>query len=155
MFVTHDQAEALAMADLVAVMERGRLRQVGPPEELFERPADCFVAGFVGRSARFRAVVERPGLLRAAGVALAADDTPPAGPVEVFLRPHRVVLGADGPLPARVLARTYEGATALLTLDTPLGSLLAAPSVLLIAVALAVVLLVERAAGLTRTLSRE
>ncbi len=47
-FVTHDQAEALALADRIAVMERGRIRQVGTPVEVFRRPANTFVAGFIG-----------------------------------------------------------------------------------------------------------
>jgi putative spermidine/putrescine transport system ATP-binding protein len=123
-FVTHDQAEALAMADLVAVMDRGRLEQCATPEELFERPATPFVAGFVGRSSRFAAEVEAPGRLRIAGQALDAAETPSRGPVQVFVRPHRVQVGT-GALPARIATRTYEGATALLTLETPLGPLLA------------------------------
>ena len=53
LFVTHDQAEALAMADLVAVMDRGRIAQLDAPDAVFERPATPFVARFVGRSARF------------------------------------------------------------------------------------------------------
>ncbi|WNM40204.1 ABC transporter ATP-binding protein [Micromonospora halotolerans] len=47
-FVTHDQAEALALADRIAVMEGGRIRQVGTPTEVFRRPANTFVAGFIG-----------------------------------------------------------------------------------------------------------
>ena len=47
-FVTHDQAEALALADRIAVMEGGRIRQVGTPKEVFRRPANTFVAGFIG-----------------------------------------------------------------------------------------------------------
>jgi multiple sugar transport system ATP-binding protein len=47
-FVTHDQAEALAMADRMAVMEAGRIRQVGTPREVFQRPANLFVANFIG-----------------------------------------------------------------------------------------------------------
>ena len=124
-FVTHDQAEALAMADLVAVMNRGRLEQCGTPEDLFERPMTRFVAGFVGRSSRFAATVEAPGLLRAGGLALRAAETPSGGAVEAYIRPHHVALGADGAIPARVATRTYEGATALLTLETPLGALIA------------------------------
>jgi putative spermidine/putrescine transport system ATP-binding protein len=119
-FVTHDQAEALAMADLVAVMDRGRLEQVGTPEALFERPATPFVAGFVGRSSRFAGEVSG-GTVRINGATLAAA-TQAQGAVQVFIRPHRVVLG-DGGLPSRVTTRTYEGATALLALETPLGPL--------------------------------
>ena len=48
MFVTHDQSEALALADRMAVMESGVIRQVGTPSELFHRPANLFVARFIG-----------------------------------------------------------------------------------------------------------
>ena len=47
-FVTHDQAEALALADRIAVMEAGRIRQIGTPREVFDRPANMFVANFIG-----------------------------------------------------------------------------------------------------------
>jgi len=122
-FVTHDQSEALAMADLVAVMDRGRLEQCAAPEALFERPATPFVAGFVGRSSRFPGVVEAPGRVRIRDTVIEAAETPPPGRAEIFIRPHRVALGAG--MPARVATRTFEGATALLSLDTPLGALLA------------------------------
>ena len=122
-FVTHDQSEALAMADLVAVMNRGRLEQLGTPEDLFERPATPFVAGFVGRSSRFAATVEAPGRLRIGPRALSAMETPAPGPAQVFVRPHRVRIDTGGDLPARVTTRTYEGATALLSLETDIGPL--------------------------------
>src|SRR5205807_7969570 len=48
--VTHDQEEAMTMADTIAVMSRGRIEQLGPPEELYERPRTAFVAGFLGAS---------------------------------------------------------------------------------------------------------
>jgi spermidine/putrescine transport system ATP-binding protein len=69
-FVTHDQEEAMAMADRIAVMNSGRLEQVGTPEEIYARPSSRFVADFVGESNFFE--VER----RAAGVAVAADGSP-------------------------------------------------------------------------------
>ena len=124
-FVTHDQAEALALADLVAVMDQGRLEQIGPPEELFERPATPFVARFVGRSSAFAGTIEAPGRVRVGETLLMAAETPPPGPAQIFVRPHRVQLGPAGDIPAEVTLRTYEGATALLTLATPLGTLLA------------------------------
>ncbi len=83
-FVTHDQAEALAMADQVAVMGAGRIVQLGTPEDVFERPASAFVAEFVGRSAWLRGVVEAgavragPALLRAPGWAVTVPLTLPA-----------------------------------------------------------------------------
>ena len=48
MFVTHDQGEALTMSDRIAVMSRGRVEQIGTPEEIYDRPASIFVAGFIG-----------------------------------------------------------------------------------------------------------
>jgi multiple sugar transport system ATP-binding protein len=50
-FVTHDQAEALALADRIAVMDSGRIQQLGTPREIFQRPANVFVAGFIGSTA--------------------------------------------------------------------------------------------------------
>jgi multiple sugar transport system ATP-binding protein len=67
-FVTHDQAEALAMSDRMAVMDAGRIRQIGTPKEVFQRPASTFVAGFIGSTPMnlIPATVERD-TLRAAG----------------------------------------------------------------------------------------
>ena len=61
--------------------------------------------------------------MRAKGHVLEAEGTPPRGPVQVFIRPHRIRLGGEGQIPARVATRTYEGATALVSLDTSLGLL--------------------------------
>lgn len=128
-FVTHDQTEALAMADLVAVMNQGRVEQLGTPEEVFERPATRFVATFVGRAARLAAEVAGPGLLRAGGATLRAAEGPAAGRVEIFLRPHHVRPLADGMaaenvLEGRVLRRTYTGDLVSLELETEAGRLL-------------------------------
>jgi putative spermidine/putrescine transport system ATP-binding protein len=107
LFVTHDQAEALAMADLVAVMEQGRVVQMDVPEQVFERPAAPFVAEFVGRSARFEGAAESGGV-RVGPVLLRAEAVP-AGRVRVFVRPHRIrVLGAAEAADT-VLDGTVEG----------------------------------------------
>jgi spermidine/putrescine transport system ATP-binding protein len=63
-YVTHDQEEALTMSDRIAVMNRGRVEQVDTPEEVYERPATTFVAGFIGVSNLMPAVVTRPGEVR-------------------------------------------------------------------------------------------
>jgi spermidine/putrescine transport system ATP-binding protein len=60
-YVTHDQEEALTMSDRIAVMNRGRVEQVGDPEQVYERPATTFVAGFIGVSNLIPAVVAGPG----------------------------------------------------------------------------------------------
>ena len=62
--VTHDQEEAMTMADRIAVMNQGHVEQLGPPEELYERPATAFVAGFLGVSNLLAGVVEGPGAVR-------------------------------------------------------------------------------------------
>ena len=93
-FVTHDQGEALTMCDKVAVMNAGRLEQAGTPVELYEHPRTAFVAGFVGRTNRLKAVA-RDGAVDLAGQRLAAP-AGVSGPVDVMIRPHRVALGPEG-----------------------------------------------------------
>jgi spermidine/putrescine transport system ATP-binding protein len=63
-YVTHDQEEALTMSDRIAVMNRGRVEQVGIPEDVYERPATTFVAGFIGVSNLLPASVAAPGQVR-------------------------------------------------------------------------------------------
>ena len=125
-FVTHDQAEALAMADQVAVMQDGRVAQLGPPADVFERPATPFVAEFVGRSARLSGVVE-DGSVRAGPVLLHAPGLPPAGsPVTVFVRPHRIRLlapgeAAENAVDGTVAVLDYTGEVVQVVLDTGAG----------------------------------
>ena len=68
LFVTHDQEEAFDLSDRIAVMQAGRLRQMGPPRELYERPADRFVAGFVGRVNELPVRVEEDAVVLPGGV---------------------------------------------------------------------------------------
>ena len=123
-FVTHDQAEALAMADLVAVMQSGAVAQLGTPEDVFERPVTSFVAEFVGRSARLHGVAEAGGVR--AGPALLRAAAPASGPVQVFVRPHRIRLldaagSADNILSGTVAALDYTGEAVQVVVDTPAG----------------------------------
>jgi len=93
-FVTHDQEEALELADRVAILNLGRIEQVGEPVEVSERPASAFVAGFVGEGARFEGRVEgglfRSGALTA--IARGARD----GAALAFVRPHQFALAGAG-----------------------------------------------------------
>ena len=92
--VTHDQEEALIMADRLVVMSEGAVRQVGSQRDLYERPADRFVAGFVGRSNLLSGRVIGPGRFETeAGVAIACLDGA-LGPGVIALRPERLALGA-------------------------------------------------------------
>jgi len=108
-YVTHDQVEAMTMGDRIAVMNRGRLEQVGTPEELYERPANAFVAGFIGSPAASFARFEPAGggRWRHGAVELALPSGPPAGPALLGIRPEHVRLWEDGlgllgPLSGRV-----------------------------------------------------
>ena len=76
-YVTHDQVEAMTMGDRIAVMNHGRLEQVGTPEELYDRPANLAVAGFIGSPAMsFAPVLAEGGLLRGAGFRIPAGGAP-------------------------------------------------------------------------------
>jgi len=92
--VTHDQEEALTMADRMVVMSDGVVRQIGSQTDLYERPADRFVADFVGRSTMLEGVVEVGGrFVTGGGLILRCVDAP-SGPSTLALRPERLTLGA-------------------------------------------------------------
>jgi putative spermidine/putrescine transport system ATP-binding protein len=105
--VTHDQEEALTMADRLVVMADGAVRQVGGQRDLYERPADQFVAGFVGRSTFLAGMVEDAQTFRTAGgLALRSPPTTVRGPAALGLRPERLSLGVS----AAGLANELNGA---------------------------------------------
>ena len=119
LFVTHDQVEALSMCDRVAVMEAGRLVQLGTPHEIYEHPRNPFIADFVGRTNKLRGTVREPGLVEVGPLRLRADGTPPPGARSlVMVRPHRIrIAGPVGSPPdgrenmasGRVVRTTYVG----------------------------------------------
>jgi putative spermidine/putrescine transport system ATP-binding protein len=89
--VTHDQEEALTVADRLVVMAEGEIRQVGSQQDLYERPADRFVAGFVGRSTFLAGrVAERGRFVTAGGIGIAVPDALAAGPAVLAIRPEAV-----------------------------------------------------------------
>jgi len=114
-YVTHDQVEAMTMGERIAILEQGVLQQVGPPQEVYERPANLFVAGFIGNpptnTVDGRVVAEGeqlclelpggrvplpPGPLAQAVASRGTDE------VVVGVRPEHLVLAPDGPVPAIV-----------------------------------------------------
>ena len=125
LFVTHDQEEALAIADRVGVMREGRLEQLAPPTEVYSRPATSFVAEFVGLSNRLAGEV-RGGevIVRGCKLPLVERDTPD-GQVVALVRPEAVSLAShapgseagSGPLTGTVIAITFLGATSRVTVD--------------------------------------
>jgi putative spermidine/putrescine transport system ATP-binding protein len=115
--VTHDQEEALTMADRLVVMREGRVRQVGTQQDLYERPADSFIAGFVGRSSFIDGRIEASGRFRSAGGLLIACAGGSVGPATLALRPERLRLAAapqadmDNDHPGVVEFVSYLGAS--------------------------------------------
>ena len=112
-FVTHDQAEALAMCDRIAVMEKGRVAQLGTPHDIYEHPASEFVADFVGRSNRLAAEARPDGTIALGALRLQAPQPVAPGRVTVMIRPHRIAFVP--PLPGwnggegRIARVTYIG----------------------------------------------
>jgi putative spermidine/putrescine transport system ATP-binding protein len=99
-YVTHDQEEALTMSDRVALMHEGRIAQLGPSIELYERPASEFVADFIGESNILAGrAVERTRLELADGLSATVPDEAvlrPGQPVRLVLRPEKIHLAEDG-----------------------------------------------------------
>jgi ABC-type sugar transport system ATPase subunit len=119
-YVTHDQVEAMTMADRIAVLSAGRLQQVGTPQQVYDAPANLFVAQFIGTPPMNTV----PGTIRAAnggapivdvggghvpvppGLGASLDD---GRPVVVGVRPEHLVLAADGPVEQKVRAVEWLG----------------------------------------------
>ena len=119
-YVTHDQSEALTMSDRIAVFHQGRIQQLATPSELYERPANAFVASFIGENNRFDGtLVARDGpscrVRLADGTELSATvgaDLAPGAAVVISLRPEHVFIGAHegaNVLPAHMLEVIYLG----------------------------------------------
>ena len=96
LFVTHDQEEALSMANRVGVMRSGRLEQVAAPGELYADPATAFVAEFVGTMNRIPGELEADGRVRVLGAVLPVKGDRPDGPADVLVRPENLRLAAGG-----------------------------------------------------------
>ena len=119
--VTHDREEAMTMADRIVIMDKGRIAQVGVPEEVYDRPVSPFVASFMGAENRLELDVTRDGAASAihtqgAARAVRWDGEIPAGPVVAYFRDDVARLGAPDAapegeivLPGTIVARAYPG----------------------------------------------
>jgi putative spermidine/putrescine transport system ATP-binding protein len=122
LFVTHDQEEALAIADRVGVMKEGRIEQLAPPTEVYSHPATSFVAEFVGLTNRLDGEVSG-GQVTVRGCTLPLMEAGvPDGRVVALVRPEAVTLAShtsaeSGPLVGTVIAVTFLGATSRVTVD--------------------------------------
>jgi putative spermidine/putrescine transport system ATP-binding protein len=117
-FVTHDQIEALALADRIVVMKGGKIEQIGTPEDIYNAPVSSFVADFVG--------FENIFALEGGALKTANGTTPLTGPVPsasgLAWRPRMVTLGS-GPFQGTVRGTSFAGNTREYLLDTPLGAM--------------------------------
>ena len=125
LLVTHDQEEAFAFADHIGVMRDGRLLQWASAFELYHRPADTFVARFVGEGRLLPGEVVADGRIRTA-LGLLRGELPPmataGAAVQVLLRPDDLLPGEETDLPAEVLGADFRGAEILYRLRLPGGA---------------------------------
>ncbi len=119
-YVTHDQAEAMTTADLIAVMNAGKIEQLGTPEEIYERPVSAFVAKFIGAANVLSGKALDTGTLEIAGQPVKTTGTPlsTGSAASISIRQHEVQLlarpvggDADNMLPASVRRQVFLGAT--------------------------------------------
>ncbi|MDX1614128.1 MAG: ABC transporter ATP-binding protein [Candidatus Promineifilaceae bacterium] len=112
-FVTHDQEEALFIGDRVALMNEGRLEQIGTPEEVFQRPTTRFVADFMGQTDMLPGITTRAGVQTPLGLLPRLDTLEVGTPVEVVIRPNdvRLALQARGvnDQPGQILRQRFVG----------------------------------------------
>jgi ABC-type sugar transport system ATPase subunit len=129
-FVTHDQIEAMTMGQRIAVLDRGRLRQVGAPADVYRAPADAFVAGFVGSPGmNILAGGPEPDRKRVVGCGSLRFRVPVnvTGPIQVGVRAEHLTLGAEGEGVGDAAVRMVEplGSDTLVHLDAGGASLVA------------------------------
>jgi putrescine transport system ATP-binding protein len=140
--VTHDQEEAMTLADRIAVMDRGAVQQVGPPAEVYEHPATRFVANFLGSISQFDAVVEAAGQGTArlsvpafGGTVQVATNGLSAGEaLTLAVRPEKLVLHQVRPdvsnvIEGRIKDLAYFGKDSLYRVTLPSGQLISVHAV--------------------------
>jgi multiple sugar transport system ATP-binding protein len=128
-YVTHDQLEAMSMADQIAVMNRGRVEQIGSPQEIYDRPASMFVADFIGSpSMNF---LRFTGSLKSGDLVIAFHDESievpeihqdrAPGPLALGIRPEHIRFSDAASLRGEVFSAEYLGTTQIVTVDTAHG----------------------------------
>jgi spermidine/putrescine transport system ATP-binding protein len=124
--VTHDQEEAMTMADTIAVMNNGHIEQLGEPEQLYERPATAYVAGFLGISNLLAGTVEGPEAVRLEdGTVVRAQVNGQSGDVAAGVRPEKITIGAGGganELPGTIAETAYIGVATQVIVRTAAGT---------------------------------
>ena len=130
-YVTHDQLEAMSMADQIAVMNRGIVEQIGPPQEIYDRPANMFVANFIGSPPMnfvpFEGVLRRGECsisIRDASIAVPEiHEDAAGGSLALGVRPEHVTLSDAAPIRGRVFGTEYLGTNQVVTIDIEQGQI--------------------------------
>ncbi len=128
-YVTHDQLEAMSLADKIVVMNHGVVEQFGPPQEIYDNPATMFVADFIGSPSmnlmRFEGqAAEGAEAIAMNGATIAVprvEESVPGGSLALGVRPEHIRLGEEGVLRGRVYGSEYLGTTQIVTLETDHG----------------------------------
>jgi multiple sugar transport system ATP-binding protein len=128
-YVTHDQLEAMSMADRIAVMNAGRVEQIGAPQEVYDRPASIFVADFIGSPPmnflHFEAGIQSGDrAVKIHDVSIAVPEIceqRAAGPLVLGVRPEHIIFSDAAPVRGRVFGAEYLGTTQIVTVDTEQG----------------------------------
>jgi len=132
-FVTHDQGEALALGDRIAVMNNGEIAQLGTPKQIYEEPISRYVADFIGETNLLPAAITEDGIIRVANQTDFKLSDIPGGDkiskvseqdVHLAVRPERVAIDSAGQLTGHVIDTTYYGAEMLIDVDLGDGILL-------------------------------
>jgi putative spermidine/putrescine transport system ATP-binding protein len=121
LFVTHDQEEALAVADRVGVMQAGNLEQLAPPQDLYSRPATAFVADFVGLTNRLPAIVNGTHAQVLGTSVPLLPGSAQSGAASVLIRPESIAVTADPAGRATVVTASFLGSTGRLRAVTEAG----------------------------------
>lgn len=124
--VTHDQAEAMTLADRVVLMNKGCIEQVGRPFEMYERPNGRFSSTFLGKANVFEATRAQPGdTVNVKGYRLPSGDTDCVGALEYIVRPEKIEFSsnADALIKGQVTARVFLGNHWLFQIETALGTI--------------------------------
>lgn len=116
-YVTHDQLEAMTLADRIVLMKDGRIEQIGAPEEIYEAPATLFAAGFIGTpNMNFFEFEARDALLGDETISLPLPTDIPTGPLTIGIRPGAFTLASDGgEIQGRVERNEFHGENRLIT----------------------------------------
>jgi multiple sugar transport system ATP-binding protein len=128
-YVTHDQLEAMSMADTIAVMNGGRVEQIGSPQEIYDRPASMFVADFIGSPPMNFLNFESS--LNSGDLSINFHETSievpqvheerPVGTLVLGVRPEHIRFSESAPVRGRVFGAEYLGTTQIVTVETPYG----------------------------------